>query len=111
MLRIPYESVARTPGQTSSTTAAPFRTKLSHRARQGDLHISAAKGKTMVEPHSPPNDVGRKAVSTIVVGIIHADIVEKFRQVDKTYEMFAPKAVEPINQLLGKIPLIGDAKK
>ena len=38
----------------------------------------------MVEPHSPPNDVGRKAVSTIVAGIIHADTVEKFRQVDKT---------------------------
>jgi len=38
----------------------------------------------MVEPHTPPNDAGRKAVSTIVAGIIHADVVEKFRQVDKT---------------------------
>ena len=46
--------------------------------------FSEAKAKTMVEPQSSPNDVGRKAASKIVAGIIHADIVEKFRQVDKT---------------------------
>ena len=38
----------------------------------------------MVERHSLSNDVGRKAVSSIAPGIVHAEIVEKFRQVEKT---------------------------
>jgi len=56
--------------------------------------ISEAKGKTMIEPHSPSNDVGRKAVTSVVAGIIHADIVEKCRQVDKT--VMSPVTAVPI---------------
>lgn len=38
----------------------------------------------MAEPHTPPYKVGRKAASPIIAGIIHADIAERFRHVDKS---------------------------
>jgi len=77
------EPSAETGAELQTTAANPLVRYPNTPHGKEVFDISEAKGKTMVEPHSPSNDVGRKAVSTVVAGIIHADIVENCRQVDK----------------------------